>query len=177
AHGLQRTGAFCGPGEARTHHPPPKVVCAGRRQTRDHGWRLGLCLGRSRRAVVASLVRLLYCCPVPTVFTRLGPMHYVSLLIEFLRGRPAVVWGTVALTQAALWTFIPAIFFSAPPGDVPMLLAIGHEFVLGSYLGPPLAFWLGEIAFRLAGSLGLYALAQACIVIAYWAVFALGRSI
>ena len=58
-----------------------------------------------------------------------------------------------------------------------MLLAIGHEFVLGSYLGPPLAFWLGEVAFGLAGSLGLYALAQACIVVAYWAIFALGRSI
>ena len=79
-------------------------------------------------------------------------MHYVSLLIEFLRGRPAVVFWTVALTQAALWTFIPALFYSAPPGEVPMLLAIGHEFVLGSYLGPPLAFWLGEIAFRIAGS-------------------------
>ena len=62
-------------------------------------------------------------------------MHYVSLLVEFLRGRPAVVFWTVALTQAALWTLIPAIFYSAPPGDVPLLLAIGHEFVLGSYLG------------------------------------------
>jgi 4-amino-4-deoxy-L-arabinose transferase-like glycosyltransferase len=60
---------------------------------------------------------------------------------------------------------------------VPLLLAVGHEFVLGSYLGPPLAFWLGEIAFKVAGSFGLYALAQACIVIAYWAVFALGRAI
>ena len=104
-------------------------------------------------------------------------MHYVSLLIEFLRGRPAVVFWTVALTQAALWTFIPALFYSAPPGDVPMLLAIGREFVLGSYLGPPLAFWLGEAAFRVGGSFGLYALAQACIVATYWAIFALGRSI
>jgi Dolichyl-phosphate-mannose-protein mannosyltransferase len=104
-------------------------------------------------------------------------MHYVSLLIEFLRGRPAVVFWTVALTQAVLWTLIPALFYSAPPGDVPLVLAIGHEFVLGSYLGPPLAFWLGEIAFKMAGSFGLYALAQACIVVAYWAVFALGRGI
>ena len=104
-------------------------------------------------------------------------MHYVSLLIEFLRGRPAVVFWTVALAQAALWTFIPALFYSAPPGDVPMLLAIGREFVLGSYLGPPLAFWLGEFAFRMAGSFGLYALAQVCIVATYWAVFALGCSI
>jgi len=101
-------------------------------------------------------------------------MHYVSLLVEFLRGRPAVVFWTVALTQAALWTLIPALFYSAPPGDVPMLLAIGHEFVLGSYLGPPLSFWLGEIAFAVGGGLGLYALAQACIVVAYWAVFTLG---
>jgi len=104
-------------------------------------------------------------------------MHYVSLLVEFLRGRPAVVFWTVALTQATLWTLIPAIFYSAPPADAAMLLAIGREFVLGSYLGPPLAFWLGELAFGIAGSFGLYALAQACIVVTYWAVFALGRGI
>ncbi len=101
-------------------------------------------------------------------------MHYVSLIIEFLRARPAVVFWTVALAQATLWTLVPALFYSAPPGEAPLLLAIGHEFVLGSYLGPPLAFWLGEIAFRLAGSFGLYALAQACIVVTYWAVFRLG---
>ena len=104
-------------------------------------------------------------------------MHYVSLIIEFLRGRPAVVFWTVALTQAALWTLMPALFYSAPPGEVPLLLAIGHEFVLGSYLGPPLAFWLGEIAFRVGGTFGLYALAQACIVVTYWAVFELGSRI
>jgi hypothetical protein len=104
-------------------------------------------------------------------------MHYVSLIIEFLRGRPAVVFWTAALTQAVLWTLVPTLFYSAPPGDVPLILAIGHEFMLGSYLGPPLAFWLGEIAFRIAGAFGLYALAQACIVTAYWAVFTLGRDI
>ena len=104
-------------------------------------------------------------------------MHYVSLLVEFLRGRPAVVFWTVALSQAVLWTLVPSLFYSAPPGDVPLVLAIGHEFVLGSYLGPPLAFWFGEIAYRLAGSFGLYALAQACIVVTFWAIFTLGRAI
>jgi hypothetical protein len=88
-----------------------------------------------------------------------------------------VVFWTAALTQAALWTLIPTIFYGAPPGEVPLLLAIGREFVLGSYLGPPLAFWLGEVAFRIAGSFGLYALAQACIVLTYWAIFVLGRGI
>jgi len=104
-------------------------------------------------------------------------MHYVSLIIEFLRGRPKVVFWTVALTQAALWTLMPALFYSAPPGEVPLLLAIGHEFVLGSYLGPPLSFWLGELAYRIGGAFGLYALAQACVVVTYWAVFSLGSRI
>lgn len=104
-------------------------------------------------------------------------MHYVSLLIEFLRGRPRFVFWTAALTQAALWTVLPAVFYSAPPAEVPLLLAIGHEYLLGSYQGPPLAFWLGETAFRVGGIFGVYALAQACIVVTYWAVFALGRSI
>jgi 4-amino-4-deoxy-L-arabinose transferase-like glycosyltransferase len=104
-------------------------------------------------------------------------MHYVSLIIEFLRGRPKLVFWGVALTQAALWAVLPSLFYSAPPGDVPILLAVGHEFQLGSYLGPPLAFWLGEIAFRVAGGPGVYLLAQACIVVTYWAVFTLGRSI
>ncbi len=103
-------------------------------------------------------------------------MHQVSLIIEALRGRPVLVFWAAALTQGLLWTLVPALFYSAPPGDVPLLLAIGHEFVLGSYLGPPLAFWLGEAAFRLGGLIGLYVLAQACIVTALWAVFTLGRS-
>jgi hypothetical protein len=104
-------------------------------------------------------------------------MHHVSLIIEFLRGRPAVVFWAVALTQAALWTLIPWLFYSAPPEGVPLLLAIGHEFMLGSYLGPPLAFWLGELVFRFAGLFGLYALSQVCIVTAMWAVFTLGRAV
>ncbi len=49
--------------------------------------------------------------------------------------------------------------------------------MLGSYLGPPLAFWLGELAFRLGGLPGVYVLSQACIVTVFWAVFTLGRSV
>ncbi|MBV9262157.1 MAG: hypothetical protein JO205_12370, partial [Pseudolabrys sp.] len=93
-------------------------------------------------------------------------MHYVSLIIEFLRGRPAVVFWTAALTQAALWVIVPWLFYAAPPGDLATVLAIGHEFQLGSYLGPPLAFWLAEVAFRIAGMFGVYLLAQVCVVVA-----------
>jgi 4-amino-4-deoxy-L-arabinose transferase-like glycosyltransferase len=104
-------------------------------------------------------------------------MHYVSLIVEALRGRPRLVFWTAALTQGFLWFAIPSLFYSAPPGELPTTLAIGHEFMLGSYLGPPLAFWLGELAFRIAGIYGVYLLAQVCIVVTYWAVFTLGRAI
>jgi 4-amino-4-deoxy-L-arabinose transferase-like glycosyltransferase len=101
-------------------------------------------------------------------------MHYVSIIVEFLRGRPLVVFWTAALAQAAIWFVVPSLFYSAPPSGLANLLAVGREFQLGSYLGPPLAFWLGEISFRLFGIFGVYLLAQACVVTALWAVFQLG---
>ena len=44
--------------------------------------------------------------------------------------------------------------------------------------GPPLAFWVAELAFDLAGRslFGIYLLSQACVVVTYWAVFTLGKS-
>ena len=106
-------------------------------------------------------------------------MLYVSIIVELLRARPALAVLIAALMQAALWTFVPTQFYAGPPGDVPMVLAVGHEFQLGTDLGPPLAFWLAELAFRLAGGrmVGVYALAQVCVVATYWAVFVLGRAI
>ena len=62
------------------------------------------------------------------------------------------------------------------PRPPPLVLAIGHEFQFGTEFGPPLAFWLAEIAYWLAGIGGVYLLSQLCIVLAFWAVFALGRA-
>jgi 4-amino-4-deoxy-L-arabinose transferase-like glycosyltransferase len=108
-----------------------------------------------------------------------GQMLYVSLLVELLRSRPALLFWGATLAQALLWTLVPALVYSAPPGDVALTLATGHEWVAGSRLGPPLANWLAEIAFGLAGHhmIGVYLLSQICVVISFWAVFALGRSI
>jgi 4-amino-4-deoxy-L-arabinose transferase-like glycosyltransferase len=103
-------------------------------------------------------------------------MLYVSLYVEGLRSRPALVFWLAALAQAALWVLVPTLFYVAPPGELPEVLAVGHEFQLGSYLGPPLAFWVAEIAFRLAGLFGVYALSQICVVVTYWCVFALGSA-
>ena len=65
------------------------------------------------------------------------------------------------------------------PGDVPLVLAVGNEWLLGSPYGPPLAYWLADIAFTLAGGrmVGVYLLSQLCVVVTYWAVFTLGRRI
>src|SRR5271167_1671517 len=78
-------------------------------------------------------------------------MLYVSILVELLRSRPALAVWLAALAQGLLWTLVPTMFYAGPPGDLPLTLAIGHEFQLGSYLGPPLAFWLAELAYDLAG--------------------------
>jgi 4-amino-4-deoxy-L-arabinose transferase-like glycosyltransferase len=106
-------------------------------------------------------------------------MLYVSIFVELLRSRPALAVWIAAIAQAVLWTVVPTLFYSAPPGEVPSVLAVGHEFQLGTYLGPPLAFWLAELAFNLAGRhlFGVYVLSQVCVVVTYWAIFLLGRSI
>ncbi|MFL5002662.1 MAG: glycosyltransferase family 39 protein, partial [Xanthobacteraceae bacterium] len=106
-------------------------------------------------------------------------MLYVSPIVEALRGRPRLVFWTATLTQALLWVLVPSLFYASPPGEVPLVLAVGHEWQLGSAYGPPLAYWLAELAFRLAGGsvVGVYLLSQACVVTTFWAVFALGRAI
>ena len=105
------------------------------------------------------------------------PMFRVSLILEALRARPVLMFWVAALAQAMLWTLVPALFYAAPPGEVPLVLAVGHEWLLGSSYGPPLAYWFAEIAFTLGGVLGLYVLSQLCVIVTYWAVFTLGRRI
>jgi hypothetical protein len=106
-------------------------------------------------------------------------MLYVSIFVELVRSRPALAVWLAALTQALIWVLVPSLFYSGPPGELPFVLAIGHELQLGTYLGPPLAFWLAEAAYDLAGGhlFGVYILSQICVVVTYWAVFALGRAI
>lgn|GEM_PF-178089 len=108
-----------------------------------------------------------------------GPMLYVSLLVELLRSRPELLFWMVTLAQAWLWILVPTLTYSAPPGNVPLVLAAGHEWVAGSRLGPPLANWLAEIAFDLFGHrlFGIYLLSQVCVVTSFWVVFVLGRAI
>jgi 4-amino-4-deoxy-L-arabinose transferase-like glycosyltransferase len=104
-------------------------------------------------------------------------MLHVSLFIELLRSRPRVTFWFVTLAQAFVWWLLPSLFYSAPPGELADILALGREFQLGTWRGPPLAYWMAEIAFRIAGMPGVYLLSQACVVLAYWAVFLLARAV
>src|SRR5260370_37454805 len=108
-----------------------------------------------------------------------GPMLYVSLLVELLRSRPELLFWMATLAQALLWTLVPTLTYSAPPGNVPLVLAAGHEWVAGSRLGPPLANWLAEIAFDLFGPrlFRIYLLSQVCLLTGFWGVVLLGRPI
>ena len=104
-------------------------------------------------------------------------MLHTSLIVELLRSQPRLTFWAATLAQAGLWWVVPSLFYSSPPGDLPLVLAIGHEFQLGSSFGPPLAFWMAEVAFDIAGAPGVYLLAQTCIIVAYYGVFTLARAI
>ena len=79
-------------------------------------------------------------------------MRFTSLVVELIRARPRLVVWIVVLAQAGLWLILPMLLYRSPPGDVATVLAFGREYQVGTWLGPPLAFWLADIAFRAAGN-------------------------
>ena len=94
-------------------------------------------------------------------------MRFTSLIVELIRARPRLVVWLVVLLQAAMWLILPLLLYRSPPGDLATVLAFGREYQVGTDLGPPLAFWLADIAFRAAGNhmFGVYLLAQLCSVV------------
>src|ERR1700754_1626432 len=106
-------------------------------------------------------------------------MRFTSLIIELIRARPRLVVWLVVLFQAALWLILPLVLYRSPPGDVATVLAYGREYQVGTDLGPPLAFWLGDIAFRAAGGhvFGVYVLAELCTALTFWTLYFLARMV
>jgi hypothetical protein len=106
-------------------------------------------------------------------------MRFASLIIELIRARPRLIVWLVVLFQAALWLILPMLLYRSPPGDLATVLAYGREYQVGTDLGPPLAFWLADIAFRAAGNhmFGVYLLAQLCSITTFWALYLLARAI
>jgi len=106
-------------------------------------------------------------------------MRFTSLVIELIRARPRLAVWIVVLLQAALWLTVALVFYASPPGDLAAVLAYGREYQVGSDLGPPLAFWLADIAYRAAGNhmFGVYLLSQLCSIATFWFLYQLARSI
>ena len=106
-------------------------------------------------------------------------MRFTSLVVELIRARPRLVVWIVVLAQAALWLLVPLLIYRSPPGDLATVLAFGREYQVGTDLGPPLAFWLADIAYRAAAShmFGVYLLAQVCSVVTFVTLYRLARGI
>jgi Dolichyl-phosphate-mannose-protein mannosyltransferase len=106
-------------------------------------------------------------------------MRFTSLIIELIRARPRLVVWLVVLCQAALWLLVALLLYRSPPGNLATVLAYGREYQVGTALGPPLAFWLADIAFRAAGDhmIGVYLLSQLCSIAMFWAFYLLSRAI
>jgi 4-amino-4-deoxy-L-arabinose transferase-like glycosyltransferase len=106
-------------------------------------------------------------------------MRFTSLVVELIRARPRLLVWLVVLLQAALWLILPLLLYRSPPGDLAAVLAFGREYQVGTDLGPPLAFWLADIAFRAAGNhiFGVYLLAQLCAIATFWSFYQLARAI
>ena len=105
-------------------------------------------------------------------------MRFTSLVIELIRARPRLVVGLVVALQAVLWLTVSLILYRSPPGDLATVLALGREYRVGTDLGPPLAFWVADIAFRAAGNhmFGVYLLAQLCSIATFWTLYLLARA-
>ncbi|MEH2512377.1 hypothetical protein V1291_003731 [Nitrobacteraceae bacterium AZCC 1564] len=106
-------------------------------------------------------------------------MRFTSLIVELVRARPRLIFWIAVLAQAALWFIVPTVLYGSPPGDTATILVFGREYQVGTQLGPPAAFWLADIAFRLSGNhiFGVYLLSQVCFIVTFWALFQLGRAI
>jgi hypothetical protein len=106
-------------------------------------------------------------------------MRFTSLVVELIRARPRLVVVIVLLCQAMLWLGVALLFYRSPPPELATVLAFGREYQVGTDLGPPLSFWLADIAYRLAGShmFGVYLLAELSSVATLWILYLLARAI
>src|SRR5215475_5151603 len=111
------------------------------------------------------------------IFGRL--MRFTSLIIELIRARPRLVVWLVVTLQALMWLVVSLLLYRSPPGDLATMIAFGREYQVGTDMGPPLAFWLADIAYRAAGNhmFGVYVLAQICEVVTFIALYHLSRAV
>jgi len=104
-----------------------------------------------------------------------GPLE-ATVLTEALRARPGAFLILALATHAALWTVARFIADPTPPSEVLIGLALGREAQFGYLAGPPLAFWLLDLAYGFGGAFFVANLLPTLsVALAGWFVFAFAR--
>jgi hypothetical protein len=86
-------------------------------------------------------------------------------------------WIFCAL-HLVVWTLVPSLMYTTVPQDTLEVIAWGNLWLPGYDKHPPLAAWLGAAASDLFGTVGwpVFLLSQASIILCFWAVWSLARS-
>jgi 4-amino-4-deoxy-L-arabinose transferase-like glycosyltransferase len=85
---------------------------------------------------------------------------------------PRAAFAAFLAFHFAVWTLLPTLLYANLPLDLIEALTYGREWQLGYDKLPPLPWWLIEVMYRLFGSdAAYYALAQACVIAAFAAVW------
>ncbi len=99
-----------------------------------------------------------------------------SSLIARIAASPARAFAAILGLHTAVWTALPTLLYPNLPLDLIEALVYGREWQLGYDKLPPLPWWLVQIAFMTLGhDFAYYLLAQAAVVAALAAVFAMAR--
>src|SRR5664279_3550742 len=97
-------------------------------------------------------------------------------ILHRIAASPGRAFAGFLVLHAAVWSALPALLYPNLPLDLIEALIYGREWQLGYDKLPPLPWWLVEIVYRLAGhDFAYYLLAQAAVLAALAAVFAMAR--
>ena len=111
-----------------------------------------------------------------SVTTPLAPRGALAAAVAFARREPGKVLALVLGVHVLLWTTIPILVSLNLQLDLVEDLALGKEWQLGYWKQPPLAWWVGEAAYRFTGQIdAVYALGALGVVICIYGVWLLAR--
>ena len=100
-------------------------------------------------------------------------------ILDRLLDRPARGLAALCIAQLVAWTVAPAVSHAAMPLDMVEMYVWGREWVVATFKHPNLPGLMLEAARSVTGSRGWvgFAVSQICVVIAFAAVFQLGRDL
>ena len=113
-----------------------------------------------------------------TLSPRASPIAIARSSASADRWSPDRLFPLWLLARTLLWTLVATLSQQVPPLDTVEWLCWGREWQLGYYKHPPLAAWVADVAFRLAGGsfFGVYLAGYVAVAVALWCVWRLART-